>query len=683
MLRRTFHRRAGHLAHGYACASKPSPHAASREDSITPAVHGAPSRLAPRRLRRGLAPARPPPRAVPCGASTILSTLMASPRRPLRALALAAPALGAAALAVAWAVTPVNAAPGASDSPTPDAPTPEPSAADSADDEALLEFHFSPVADLQIAIWLEDAEGNFIEDVFVTQATGKLGIANRPGLFEFVSSWRAPYGPRESVLPIWAHRRGKTYPKIIFHDANTSNHTSLGFHEGSSSAETYFCRPLTPSEDEAIVDTMTCPSPATFQSDKGEFSDQTSVYPPRNDLTSFEDDDDSPDAKEYAALNELDGVTRATPSAGPYLLGHRLRRGDIADGPLTAWIEVSLERDENEDWDFDREEDHWVDPKLPAYGREFLGQPAVVYKVEFDPAEPGYYPITAYEGYADLDGATGTIHPPDDTISTTEGSGADRLQAFDKFDASARFGVYSHGWTEPGEDSDTGGSCFDVDLPPLEALVVEATSFDEVEASFRVPELPEGVEITHLHAYYKTPEVAVLDPTQSTEISGVPTVCNGVDTRLCVDALPGEEISVSIPQLFGNYTYTVGVTYEDNCTNESPPAYMDVTTPVQPFQTIDGACFIATAAWGKGWGEELQALRWFRDEYMVGKPLAHDMVRMYYAYGPTLAKMIRDVPQARAMARLVLRPIARLARDAVEAGSEGQGEARPSPALEP
>jgi hypothetical protein len=36
-------------------------------------------------------------------------------------------------------------------------------------------------------------------------------------------------------------------------------------------------------------------------------------------------------------------------------------------------------------------------------------------------------------------------------------------------------------------------------------------------------------------------------------------------------------------------------------------------------------------------------------------------VRAYEAYGPVLAGMIRDVPPARAAARLLLRPIARVA----------------------
>ncbi len=580
-------------------------------------------------------------------------------------------------LGLALAVPPASAAP-----PTGgeiDDPASAPEAAEpSDDDEALLEFHFNPVADLQIAIWLEDADGNYLQDVLVTQATGKLGIANRPGLPLFVSSWRAPYGPREMVLPIWAHRRGKTYPKIIFHDANTNNHTSLGFHESSSSPETYFCRPLTPSEDAAIVDTMTCPSPATFQSDKGEFGDglAPSVYPPRNDLTNFEEGDDAEVIKTYSDLNDLDAVTRATPQAGSYMMAYRIRRGDVPAGPLVAWIEVSLERDENPDWEFDREDDHWVDPKLPAYGREFRGQPAIVYRVEFDPEVEGYSTVTEYEGYADWDGATGTLHAPDSTISESGGGGADRLQIHDKFGQTGRFGVYSHGWGSSGSgdgdgDGDTGGGCMDIELPAVEDLRLEPVGFDSVRATFRLPELPAGVELSNLYAHWITPETDDFQIAAAKEAPGIPRLCHDPDEIDCIAAEPGDEVSIDITQLFGNYTYSIGISYDDICTNLSEVAVGEVTTPVQPFQTIDGACFIATAAWGAGWTEELRALRWFRDEFMVNQPITRDLVTYYYAYGPVLAGMIRDVPSARAATRLMLRPVASLARTLVRSSLDG------------
>jgi hypothetical protein len=481
------------------------------------------------------------------------------------------------------------------------------------------------------------------------------------------------------VLPVWAHRRGKTYPKIVFHDANTNNHDSLGFHESSSSAETYFCRPLTPEEDLEIVDTMTCPSPATFQSDKGEAPDgfAPSVYPPRNDLTAVETGDDDPVIATYAELNDLDSVTRATPQPGPYMLAHKLRRGDVPAGPLVAWIEVSQEWDENPDWEFDRVDDHFVDPKLSGYGREFRGQPAIVYRVEFEPGLAGYTSITEYAGFADWDGASGTLHPPDSTISESGGSGADRLQVHEKFDEFGRFGVYSHGWSNmgggdgdgdgDGDTGGTGGGCMDYDLPAVEELRVEPIEYNSVRATFRLPEVPNGVRPSRLYAHWITPETTDFQLGSAKEASGIPRICQAPGELDCIDAKPGDEISVDITQLFGNYTYTVGISYDDACTNQSAVAISDVTTPGQPFQTIDGACFIGTAAWGAGWTEELRALRWFRDEYMLARPITHDLVRTYYAYGPVLAKLIRNVPPARAATRLLLRPVAGLARAALTA----------------
>ncbi|PRP91165.1 hypothetical protein ENSA5_57820 [Enhygromyxa salina] len=543
-------------------------------------------------------------------------------------------------------------------------PAPEP--ASDAPDSALLEFHLDPVADLQIAIWLEDSEGNFLEDVYVTQATGKLGIGNRPGLPLFLSSWHAPYGPREGVLPVWAHRRGASYPKIVFHDSSPTDQDSQGFHESTSSPETYFCRPLRPDEDDAIVDVMTCPSPASFNSDKGKFlAGERSVYPPRADLTSVHDKDSS-DVGLYAGLNELDAVTHATPIAGPYRVSHRLERDAVPEGPLVAWIEVSRERDENPDWAFDREGDHTLDssPALQQFGREFLGQPAVVFRVEFDPAELGYAATIDYAGYSDLYGASGTLAPADATISTSGGSGADRLRIHDTHGITGRFGVYSHGW---GSGADGGGTaCSEYTPPRVEGLRLDALAFDTVRASFRVPE---GVEPATIHAHWITPETTDFQLAAAVEAAGVPRVCSSASEPDCVEAGPGDEVVVDIDQLFGNYSYTVAISYEDSCTNRSELAIADVTTPVQPFQTIDTACFVATAAWGAGWTEELRALRWLRDAYMVDQPIAADLVRSYYAYGPTLAAMIREVPPARAAARLLLRPVARVARRVSPAGS--------------
>jgi hypothetical protein len=533
------------------------------------------------------------------------------------------------------------------------------------EEQALLEFHFAPsAADLQIAIWLTDAQGNFIADVFVTQATAKLGIGNRPGQPLFLSSWRAPYGPRAGVLPIWAHQRGRSYPRISFFDASVADQASQGYHENTSSPESYFCRPLTPEEDLAIIDMMSCPSPSTFSTDKGQIVDgETSPYPPRGDLTSVHERD-SPDVALFAELNDLDDldiVSGATPLAGPYMVAHRLDRALVADGPVIAWIEVSRERDENEDWSFERE-DHTIDAAIPLakYGREFLGQPAVVYRVELDPSEVGYVATLDYAGYGDLYGQSGVVYPPDSTISSSGGSGADRLAAHESFGELGRLGVYSHGW------GSGAGACPNYTPPPVEQLEIESIAFDRVRARFRLPQLPAGAEPSSLRVAWMTPETSAFEFAAAKQVT-VPRLCSmsgtpGSPAEVdCIDPRADAEIEVEIDQLFGNYGYTIGIAYEDRCTNRSEIVTVDVTTPIREFSTIDGACFVATAAWGAPWTEELRALRWVRDAYMIGQPIADDLVRAYEAYGPVLAGMIRDVPPARAAARLLLRPIARVA----------------------
>ena len=47
----------------------------------------------------------------------------------------------------------------------------------------------------------------------------------------------------------------------------------------------------------------------------------------------------------------------------------------------------------------------------------------------------------------------------------------------------------------------------------------------------------------------------------------------------------------------------------------------------------------------------------------IVEPIGGALVASYYAYGPVLAKMIAPIPPARAAARLMLRPLANLARD--------------------
>lgn len=546
-----------------------------------------------------------------------------------------------------------------------------PSPAAAAEGDILLEIHFNPVPNAQIAIWLEDAEGNFVEDVYVSQATGRLGIGNRPGRWDFLSSWRFPYGPRTGVLPVWAHARGRTYPKLVFHDDDPSDLDSLGWHENTSSPEPYFCRPLTSSEHGTIsTDTMTCPSPATFQSDKGKFDPAggTSVYPPRNDLVSFEDGHDSTDVPQLSVLNELDAITGATPMGDrPELVTAVVPAALAEAGPLTVRLEINLEHDENPDWDFDREADHYVDPRLESYGIEYMGQPSVVYQVQLDATQAAFVGTDAYAGYGTLDGSAGTLNPPDASISTTGGSGADRLQLYTLNGETFRLGVYSHGPdsgndpTPPGggdDDGDTGwGSCTIEALPAMTDVELEPIDFDTVRVHFTVPERDAGADLSNVVLYYRQGEVPLTNDNAGSAVQQEPPPeqCSG-------DIVPGQPAWCDVTELFGNFDYQVGIAYEDVCGNKSGITADAVRTPAQQFAQVEGFCFVATAAYGAPWTDRVRALRWFRDAYLRPNPLGRAFVAFYYAASPPLARAIAEEPLLRASARVVLGPLADVAR---------------------
>lgn len=516
-----------------------------------------------------------------------------------------------------------------------------------------VEFHFQPVPEAQMAIWLEDQAGRHVADVLVTQATGKLGIANRPGHWNFLSSWRAPYGPRVSVLPVWAHRRGKTYPRIVFYD--DPDQDSLGWHENTSSAENYFCRPLEEWEQETVaVDTKTCPSPKSFKTDKGAFAatGTTSVYPPRNDLL-HRDDLDSEDVGVFAALNDLDAVTAATPSGeAPEFVVMVLSPEVLAHGPLTAFVEINREHDENSHWDFDRETDHFVDPRLARYGIEYLGQPSVVYRVEFDPLRRGFHGSAEYAGYGDWDGATGTLHPPDGTISESDGSGADRLRVVTLNGDTFRWGVFSYG---DGHDPDPGDGwghhCAPRVLAPVTGLAARSVAFDEVELSFEIPAQGDtAFELADVRVYQISGDQP-LTPDMLGSAQEIPVALDSL-------APPGQRSTVTVRELWGDYTYQFGVVYTDGCAQRSALASLGFTTEPQRFQTVEGFCFLATAAYGASWTAQVAALRAFRDFFLKESATGVDLIRFYYGHSPPLAAAVAREPLLGGLARVVLQPFA-------------------------
>ena len=67
----------------------------------------------------------------------------------------------------------------------------------------------------QMVVWLESTAGEYLQTIFITQQTGRYGMGNRPGRFDFNSGPMWPYGRRETTFPVWAHRRNHHYPRVV------------------------------------------------------------------------------------------------------------------------------------------------------------------------------------------------------------------------------------------------------------------------------------------------------------------------------------------------------------------------------------------------------------------------------------------------------------------------------------
>ncbi|MEJ2098734.1 MAG: hypothetical protein P8X68_02000 [Desulfobacterales bacterium] len=69
----------------------------------------------------------------------------------------------------------------------------------------------------QLAIWLNDESGKFIDTIYVTRKTARKGLGNRGGGLDDRLG-----GSRLSVLPVWAHQRGIKNDAANFYPSKTT-----------------------------------------------------------------------------------------------------------------------------------------------------------------------------------------------------------------------------------------------------------------------------------------------------------------------------------------------------------------------------------------------------------------------------------------------------------------------------
>ena len=71
----------------------------------------------------------------------------------------------------------------------------------------------------------------------------------------------------------------------------------------------------------------------------------------------------------------------------------------------------------------------------------------------------------------------------------------------------------------------------------------------------------------------------------------------------------------------------------------------------------NGACFIATAAYGSYLEPQVALLRAFRDEYLLTNAPGRAFVRFYYRYSPPVAEVIAEYPALKSGVRALLAPL--------------------------
>jgi hypothetical protein len=523
--------------------------------------------------------------------------------------------------------------------------------------QSLSHMDFGP----QIAVWLQDGTGRFVDTLMVTNATARRGIANRPGRWDFLSGPLFPYGKRVMSLPIWAHARGKTYSTVMMLEPTCGDGTPrpsescLGWHESYSSAELYFCQPLPVQQTQTAigttVDAVTCPT--AFHSEKGKFDPTTaSYYPPRSDLTSF-DPKDGPDPPTYAAINDLDAVAAATPAYGATNNGTWPVPGDLPPGDYALMVEVNKEYDIN---DSNMHPDY-VDTSLSTYGTEGnFGQPSVVYEVpihiDITTAATDAEAASQISGYGDWTGVSGTVNPPDPTISTgVPGSGEGRLLSISTGGLSGRVIA-------------SVAPCVIV-CPPVPAPPSAVTDLGMATGGQGAT----SVILQFDNANANEAPIARYDirylpgPTLTNAQLGSAIPVTGMQP-----GIPGTPTSVQIMPLKPNTQYTAAVTAFDQCNQPSPTVTFTFTTTAMKFTQLSG-CFVATAAWGSAMAPDVAAMRKVRDRLRPASTMFAVATDLYYRSGPAAAEVLKRSDTARALVRRLLGPVGAASQAAALAGT--------------
>jgi hypothetical protein len=406
------------------------------------------------------------------------------------------------------------------------------------------------------------------------------------------------------------------------------NDNTIAYHSKVSSGEPFYCPP------DSGPDAVSCAS--TFTGAKGAYATDGSfsLYPPRADLTGITPSVDSKDVLDFAKQNDLVAVSAATPPAmQPLNPPVQWAPDSLPPGDYVAWVEISQESDFNDSHHYDNFADQqgsWA-----FEGHPFLGQPSVVWQMPFhwDGSTSTSAIAKTYAGYGDYDGATGTLHPPDGTITTDKpGSGAGRL--LDTVEGSQTFRAKVQVAMATSKAPDP--------VPSI-TLVPDQTT---ITVSFIAPTT--GAPASRYAIRYR-PGTRPITDDEFDSLNAGPNAAGQ----------PGEMVSATITPLDRSTDYVVAVRAIAPCGPASTSVYAATRTLQPKFATLHG-CFVATAAYGSPLEAHVAGLRAFRDRHLLTNPAGQLATAIYYALSPPLANAIASDESLRALARKALEPIVAL-----------------------
>lgn len=565
----------------------------------------------------------------------------------------------------------------------------------------VLELRFTPTGFAQIAIWIENARGDLLRTLLLTDAVARRGIGNRPGASQMNSGFHWPYGRREGALPVWGTRRASAPGAQPFQRVIFQNRASEGYATRNSedySPDDYFCLSFMQKlSSRDALDAVSCATP--FSSDKGRFIGQAdldkgyaepwrnpadgsdrmrplsahSLYPPRQDVPACDGCFDHADVARYHAhasevMPELDSVSSATLQGDVRKeIVHELP-AEWTPGDYRACLEINVEGDYNPRFNADTVPSPAPPPATPppgwdswatGYGYPYRGQPSVVYCVDFQTTGTtnAHFETdvpTGSSGTWDTDAEDyGALQSADDLTDDPvmfPGSGADRLRASAEH---ARLEVTVKPPLTCAQDA-----------PPGDIRDLSASGYPNalhahqwVQLQFRAAEDDRGVQRYEVRV--STEPIVDEDSFMRADPAKSATL-EADELQIPTDMPEGAMIDLDMGGLVAETHYYVAVRAVDECAGAGPISVTEVTTPKRVFATVT-PCFVATAAWGTPLAREIGALRRLRDRYLLTNAPGRALVHGYYAVGPRFADAIRERPVLRAGARAVLTPLVSLA----------------------